>query len=1273
MRFGTVILAFIVISACFAVPVRPASDDNEILAGNRAEVPAWLVGDWWEYTLDVGASMPDLEFSGTGIMRFEVFELLALNIGGNDYLLYNVTISGSFSGSGNGTMQGIDVDIVINAATLGGYWWMERGDLAVLRDNQTISGTGDVTMILGTFPITIITEIENNYDPAREDFDFVIEVGDQWDLNTAMTTRGYLYYFVDVPLFPIEDTMPLDTSTTLAETSVCSEQSMITVPAGTFDSLNVSLTGAGADARWYSESVGNMVKWEHHETGGMFGDLYLELSDFYRGTPIVTVDENLLPEKVNPGGNVTVWGNTSATMGSEVRIKIPATGDEWVTAVNGSNGYLMNITAPSIPDNTPTSIDIGSHGVLVEVYDGPIIGYAARTLTIVEPDLGISNLVLSPPPIHGSPTDISVNIHCGPEVGVYNEILVSFYVDAQLFGNRTLPYMEGGSVEVVSLVWPASMGIHTITVIVDPDNTISEYDETNNSITTQVLVLGPDLTPNDISVKNSVTRFYADAEATGYVSDVMDVRAGELVNISTNVTNVGIPFTTDVFTVEFYETNGLGGPPLGPPIFVSTPLSALGQDESHGPHEAVWDVPFVVGMHYFNITVDTYGNVTEMSEDNNTFILQFNVAIVLPDLYITAQDISFDSQPVMGSTVTIYADIHASSANSVVHPFNVSFYFDAQLIGNVTIPSLSVGGTANVSQTWIAQVDLHTILVDVDSLNEASESDEMNNTAQRVINVPRPDLSPHDMTVNNSFLYYYQDPEPTGYVSEEIAVICGQTVYMSLNVSNLGADFFGAEYRVQFYETDGLHGAPMGLPIYVSGLLPSLLSGENRGPLSVSWQVPFPAKDRYVNMSVDVDGAIPESDENNNTFVIHFNAFAPDNIDYVPETSLTSPVKTSFGYQVQLRSRVTNLGTTDASSDTTIVFYEESDPATLIREDVVYPLNGSETSSVEYGVDWIPPGLGTYVIMIEVDYYNDIPETNEQNNSISVSVEVYDLPETTISVGEPNYSSQPVYVKSTTTFSLTSVDYSDEGIENVFYRIGTSSWEDHLLTGDFTVSDEGPTTIEYYSVDRIGGTESTNSISIYVDDTPPETVLSYEGDRVTPTSGISLSATDSGCDVASIWYRVDGGFLIQYSVPFFLEEGEYTVEYFSIDNLGNAEHPRQIELDVSEKTTVEEANYKPILSIVLAIILIILGLLLNLRKEDSEQESKKWKLDLKPFLYFSLSFAIVEFIIGAVSAVTGLMSVPPLVGEGLIVDVIIFAVGITLALLWKRKKAKQVS
>lgn len=1273
MRLGTAVLAFIVLSACFAVYVRPASDDNDILAGNRAEVPTWLVGDWWEYTLDVGASMPDLTFSGTGIMRFEVSELLALNIGGTDYLLYNVTISGSFSGSGNGTMQGIDVDIVIDAAALSGYWWMERGDLAVLRDNQTINGIGNVTMVLGTFPITIITEIENNYDPAREDFDFVIEVGDQWDLNTAMTTRGYLYYFVDVPLFPIEDTIPLDQTTTLAETSACSERAMVTVPAGTFESLNVSLTGAGADARWYSESVGNMVSWEHHETGGMFGDMYLELSDFNRVAPIVTVDENLQPEKVNPGGNVTVSGNTSATMGSEVRIKIPATGDVWVTAVNGSNGYLMNITAPSIPDNTPTLVDIGSHGVLVEVDDGPITGYADRTLTIVEPDLGISNLVISPPPIHGAPTDISVNIHCGPEVGVYNQILVSFFVDAQLFRNSTLPYMDAGSVEVVSQVWPAVMGIHTITVTVDPLDTISEYDETNNSISTQITVLGPDLTPNDISVKNSITRFYADAEATGYVSDVMDVRAGELINISTNVTNVGIAFTTDVFTVEIYETNGLGGPPLALPIFVSTALSALGQGESHGPLEIVWNVPFVEGLHYFNITVDTNDNVTEMFEDNNTFILQFNVVIVLPDLYITAQDISLDSQPVMGSTVTVYADVHASSANSVVRPFNVSFYVDAQLLGNVTIPSLSAGGTANVSQTWLAQVDLHTILVIVDSLDEVSESNETNNSAQRVVNVPRPDLSPHGMTINNSFLYYYQDPEPTGYVSEEIAVICGQTVFMSLNVSNLGADFFGAEYRVEFYETDGLGGAMLGPTIYDSGLLPSLLSGQSDGPHSTSWQVPFPAQERYVNMTVDVDGAIPESDENNNTFIIHFNASAPDNIDYVPETTMTSPLKTSLGYQVQLRSRITNLGTTDASSDTTIVFYEQSDPATLISEEVVYPLNGSETSSVEYGMGWTPPGLGTYVIVIEVDYYNDIPETNEQNNSISVNVEVYDLPVTTITIGEPNYSSQPVYVKSTTPFTLIGVDHSGEGLENISYRIGTSPWEDYLDTGDFTVPDEGPTTIEYFSVDRIGGTESTHSISIYVDDTPPETVLSYEEDRVTPTSGISLSATDSGCDVDSTWYRVDGGFLIEYSVPFFLEEGEYIIEYFSIDNLGNAEHPQQIDLDVSEKESVEEANYKPNLSIVFGIVLIILGLLLNLHKEESEEESKKRKLDLKPFLFFPLSFAIVEFIIGAVSAVTGLLSIPPVLGEGLIVDVVIFVVGIVVALLWKRKKGKEAS
>jgi len=182
-----------------------------------------------------------------------------------------------------------------------------------------------------------------------------------------------------------------------------------------------------------------MVKWENHGGFGMFGDIWVNLTSHNRVVPAMTVDEYLVPEKVNPGGNVTVNGNSTAPQFSTVNVRIPATGDLWTGSTDAAGSYSVNITAPLIPDNTPTPTDVGSHGVLVEIDDGGTIGYAVRTLTLVLPDLYVMNISFSPTPTDGNPTDISAEIHCGPQGAVTNPILVSFRVGGFPLGDVWIP------------------------------------------------------------------------------------------------------------------------------------------------------------------------------------------------------------------------------------------------------------------------------------------------------------------------------------------------------------------------------------------------------------------------------------------------------------------------------------------------------------------------------------------------------------------------------------------------------------------------------------------------------------------------------------------------------------------------------------------------------------------------------------------------------------------------------------------------------------------
>ncbi|MDD1747138.1 MAG: pre-peptidase C-terminal domain-containing protein [Methanomassiliicoccales archaeon] len=91
---------------------------------------------------------------------------------------------------------------------------------------------------------------------------------------------------------------------------------------------------------------------------------------------------------------------------------------------------------------------------------------------------------------------------------------------------------------------------------------------------------------------------------------------------------------------------------------------------------------------------------------------------------------------------------------------------------------------------------------------------------------------------------------------------------------------------------------------------------------------------------------------------------------------------------------------------------------------------------------------------------------------------------------------------------------------------------------------------------------------IPVDVSPPSTSSSLSG-----TSGsngwyrssvtITLTAIDSGSGVASTFYRVNGGSYDEYLAPFAISsQGTFTIDYYSVDNVGNAESARSVNVRI---------------------------------------------------------------------------------------------------------------
>jgi hypothetical protein len=102
----------------------------------------------------------------------------------------------------------------------------------------------------------------------------------------------------------------------------------------------------------------------------------------------------------------------------------------------------------------------------------------------------------------------------------------------------------------------------------------------------------------------------------------------------------------------------------------------------------------------------------------------------------------------------------------------------------------------------------------------------------------------------------------------------------------------------------------------------------------------------------------------------------------------------------------------------------------------------------------------------------------------------------------------------------------------------------------------------------------------------------------------------------------------------------------------------------------EEYNWKPVIALAFTLILLFLGLAASFKRPIGFKGILQ-KDRLMTFLGGVLPFVIAEAATGVISLATGLLSIPPIAGAGLIVDVAILVIGILviLAILMKGKPA----
>jgi predicted GH43/DUF377 family glycosyl hydrolase len=178
---------------------------------------------------------------------------------------------------------------------------------------------------------------------------------------------------------------------------------------------------------------------------------------------------------------------------------------------------------------------------------------------------------------------------------------------------------------------------------------------------------------------------------------------------------------------------------------------------------------------------------------------------------------------------------------------------------------------------------------------------------------------------------------------------------------------------------------------------------------------------------------------------------------------------------------------------------------------------------------------------------------------------------------------------------------------------------------------------------------------------------------------ISAKVTDN-YQLDQVWIEIDdpdgnllGAFPMLYDplneIYFFDQtyeiHGEYTYTIWANDTSNNiASEPGSFEIE--PKSEPDEYNWKPIIALIFTVILLIVGLVVvhnRPMKFTGELSKDRW------YSFFAgvLPFVIAEALTGIVSFFTGLLAVPPIIGLGMIVDLVILIIGIVSCFIVYKK------
>jgi len=233
-----------------------------------------------------------------------------------------------------------------------------------------------------------------------------------------------------------------------------------------------------------------------------------------------------------------------------------------------------------------------------------------------------------------------------------------------------------------------------------------------------------------------------------------------------------------------------------------------------------------------------------------------------------------------------------------------------------------------------------------------------------------------------------------------------------------------------------------------------------------------------------------------------------------------------------------------------IVTLTPADPVSGVNA-LLYSIDGSEPT-VPYTTPLVIAAQGVTTIKYAAI---DIKGNIEPTKTTTVSID--DVAPVTSDNAPSAWVNGPVHV------TLLADDVTS-GVAQTRYVLDGGPLTSYAATSPVTITAEGTHTIEYASTDVKGNTEATKTATVRIDDTAPQTLSnalpSYDG-----TAVVTFTPNDPYSGVAKTQYCIDGGPWIDATTVTISGAGTYSLDWRSVDVVGNVEDTRSAMLDVTKR------------------------------------------------------------------------------------------------------------